>query len=194
VDDEPSIRTLAKRILEGQGYRVLLAEDGLDALETFAEMRQQIGLVILDLTMPRLSGQDTFRRLREIEPGVRVLLSSGSASFSGASYAPHLKLDPKAGYSVQALADGTLALDGGSGKQVGKFKAPLSVGGPGALSLAGRFARWPRGTPGRVPCPSLAGILPRSRNPFLPSRSHGQRLSRRVWCVARRESICRPRD
>jgi signal transduction histidine kinase/CheY-like chemotaxis protein len=77
VDDEPAIRTLAKRILEMQGYRVLLAEDGLDALETFTEMREHIGLVILDLTMPRLSGHDTYRRMREIDPGVRVLFSSG---------------------------------------------------------------------------------------------------------------------
>jgi CheY-like chemotaxis protein len=77
VDDEPAIRTLGKRVLETQGYRVLLAEDGLDALETYSEMQREIGLVVLDLTMPRLSGRDTLKRLREIDPTVRVLLSSG---------------------------------------------------------------------------------------------------------------------
>src|SRR5581483_282066 len=68
---------------------------------------------------------------------VRVLLADGSASFSGATYAPHKKLNPKATYSVRALADGTLALYDQAGKQVGTFKAPLSVGGSGPLTLAG---------------------------------------------------------
>jgi len=77
VDDEPAIRTLGRFILEQQGYRVLVAEDGLDAIETYREMADRVQLVILDLTMPRLSGQDTHKRLREINPAVRVLFSSG---------------------------------------------------------------------------------------------------------------------
>jgi PAS domain S-box-containing protein len=77
VDDEPAIRALARRILEMQGYRVLLAEDGISALETYEHRNQPIHLIILDLTMPRLSGHDTYKRLREIDRGVRVLFSSG---------------------------------------------------------------------------------------------------------------------
>jgi stage II sporulation protein D len=68
---------------------------------------------------------------------VRVLLATGSASFSGATYAPHVKLNPKTTYSVQTPSDGTLALFDQSGKKVGSFKAPLSVGGSGPLYLAG---------------------------------------------------------
>ncbi len=68
---------------------------------------------------------------------VRVLLATGSASFSGASYVPGKKLNPSATYSVQALADGSLELYDQAGKKVGRFKAPLSVGGPGPLDLAG---------------------------------------------------------
>jgi stage II sporulation protein D len=68
---------------------------------------------------------------------VRVLLSSGSASFSGATYAPGKKLNPSATYSVHSLADGSLELYDQSGKKVGRFKAPLSVGGSGPLDLAG---------------------------------------------------------
>jgi two-component system, cell cycle sensor histidine kinase and response regulator CckA len=84
VDDEPAIRTLGRMVLERNGYRVLLAEDGIDAVETFREVADQVALVILDLTMPRLSGQDTYLRLREINPNVRVLFSSGySADYLG---------------------------------------------------------------------------------------------------------------
>jgi stage II sporulation protein D len=69
---------------------------------------------------------------------IRVLLATGSASFSGATYAPHKLLNPNKTYSVQPNADGTLALVDWKGRKVGTFKAPLSVGGPGPLQLAGQ--------------------------------------------------------
>jgi stage II sporulation protein D len=68
---------------------------------------------------------------------IRVLLATGSASFSGATYAPHKRLNPNRTYSVQPNADGTLALYDWKGRKVGTFKAPLSVGGPRPLTLAG---------------------------------------------------------
>jgi CheY-like chemotaxis protein len=77
VDDEAAIRTLGRIILEQHGFHVLLAEDGVEAIETFRESADRVALVILDLTMPNMSGQDTFRRMREIAPGIRVLFSSG---------------------------------------------------------------------------------------------------------------------
>jgi stage II sporulation protein D len=75
---------------------------------------------------------------------VRVLLSSGSASFSGASYARGKKLDPNTTYSVHALANGSLQLYDQGGKKIGPFKAPLSVGGSRPLSLAshGLYRGW----------------------------------------------------
>jgi SpoIID/LytB domain protein len=75
---------------------------------------------------------------------VRVLLAAGPASFSGATYAPHMKLNPSATYSVQAQKDGTLALLNQAGKKLGTFRAPLSVGGAGPLTLAGhgRYRGW----------------------------------------------------
>jgi two-component system, cell cycle sensor histidine kinase and response regulator CckA len=76
ADDEPLVRDLGRAILEGQGYHVLLAEDGLQAVETFQRERYRIDLVILDLAMPRLSGADACRQMLEIDPGVRVLFSS----------------------------------------------------------------------------------------------------------------------
>ncbi len=77
VDDEEMIRSLGRAVLESAGYHVLEACDGEEAVEVFHASRAVIDLVILDLTMPRMSGQDAFRLLAESDPGVRVLLSSG---------------------------------------------------------------------------------------------------------------------
>jgi two-component system, cell cycle sensor histidine kinase and response regulator CckA len=77
VDDEAIIRNLGRTILQRYGYSVLLAEDGLDAVEQYRRRMGQIDLVILDLTMPRLSGRDTLRQLLQMDPRVRVLFSSG---------------------------------------------------------------------------------------------------------------------
>ena len=77
VDDEPMIRNLGRIILQRYGYGVLLAEDGVEALNLFRRKHADIHLVILDLTMPRLSGREVFQQLLEIDPNVRVLLASG---------------------------------------------------------------------------------------------------------------------
>jgi two-component system, cell cycle sensor histidine kinase and response regulator CckA len=77
ADDEPMIRDLTTNILQRYGYQVLLAEDGLQALEIYERERDRIDLVILDLTMPRLSGDDTCRRLLALDPKCQILLSSG---------------------------------------------------------------------------------------------------------------------
>ena len=77
VDDEETIRIAAKKILERQGFTVLTAEDGLEALEIFRSRADEIVAVLLDLTMPRLDGEETLRELRRIRPEVRVILSSG---------------------------------------------------------------------------------------------------------------------
>jgi CheY-like chemotaxis protein len=63
--------------LETAGYAVIEAEDGAEAVEVFRREHERIDLVLLDLTMPRLSGRDAFRAIREIDPGARVLFSSG---------------------------------------------------------------------------------------------------------------------
>src|SRR5262249_6687107 len=77
ADDEALIRNLGRTILQRCGYQVLIAEDGQQAVEVFHREHQRIDLVILDLTMPRLSGEDALRRMIEIDPAVRVLFSSG---------------------------------------------------------------------------------------------------------------------
>lgn len=76
VDDEAAIRDLGKRILERAGLEVLLAEDGQEAVEVFERAQDRIGLVVLDLVMPRMNGREAFRALRELRPGLPIILSS----------------------------------------------------------------------------------------------------------------------
>lgn len=77
VDDEETIRALGTRMLSRLGFQVLLAADGREALEVYNEHRGEIVLVLLDLTMPRMNGEETFRELRRVNPAVRVIMSSG---------------------------------------------------------------------------------------------------------------------
>jgi PAS domain S-box-containing protein/prepilin-type N-terminal cleavage/methylation domain-containing protein len=77
ADDEPMIRNLGRAILEQLGYQVLLAADGQEAVDVYAREKERIDLVILDLTMPRLSGHDAFRRMLALDPTLCVLFASG---------------------------------------------------------------------------------------------------------------------
>ena len=77
IDDEEVVRDMVGEVLEQEGVSVLRAEDGARGVALFREQRERIDLVLLDLSMPGLSGEETFRRLREIDPGVPVILSSG---------------------------------------------------------------------------------------------------------------------
>ncbi len=77
ADDEPSVRELGQEMLEQAGYEVVTAVDGEDALRVFAQRGEEIDCVLLDLTMPKLGGEEVFQRLVEQRPGIRVLLSSG---------------------------------------------------------------------------------------------------------------------
>lgn len=77
VDDELMILEVGREILESLGHRVVTAGSGEEAVETLRQQRDKIGLVILDMVMPGMSGGEVFDRLKEIDAGVRVLLSSG---------------------------------------------------------------------------------------------------------------------
>jgi len=77
VEDEPAVRRLARRILERSGYRVIEASDGVDALEVARRHRGPLDLLLSDVVMPRMSGGELARRLREERPGIAVLFVSG---------------------------------------------------------------------------------------------------------------------
>jgi PAS domain S-box-containing protein len=77
VDDEDLVRNLVWSVLKRWGFRVLTAADGEEALAIYREQGADIDLVLLDFTMPGLTGLDVLQQLREINPAVRVILSSG---------------------------------------------------------------------------------------------------------------------
>jgi two-component system cell cycle sensor histidine kinase/response regulator CckA len=77
VDDEEAVRALARRALERFGYTVLQAADGVEALLLFQRRRAAIRLVVTDIVMPQMDGRTLAGRLREMQPGIRLLFVSG---------------------------------------------------------------------------------------------------------------------
>ncbi len=77
VDDEASIRDIGKTMLEKAGYTVITSSDGREALDIFRKRHKEIDCVILDLTMPHMDGEETFREMRRVQNDVRVVISSG---------------------------------------------------------------------------------------------------------------------
>jgi CheY-like chemotaxis protein len=77
VDDEEIIAEIMEKALTLAGYRVLLARGGEEAIEVYKKNQNDIDLVVLDMIMPGMNGGKVFNRLREINPGVKVILSSG---------------------------------------------------------------------------------------------------------------------
>ena len=77
VEDDPMVRELMEQILSDYGYRVILAEDGQDAVEKFAAQQDEIELVLMDVIMPRKNGKDAADEIRQLKPGIKVIFASG---------------------------------------------------------------------------------------------------------------------
>lgn len=77
VDDENMILDVGREFLKKLGYKVLLAGGGQEAIDVYESNKEGIDLVILDIIMPNMSGGEVYDRLRDIDPDVKVLLSSG---------------------------------------------------------------------------------------------------------------------
>lgn len=77
VDDEDTVRAVGKDMLEALGFSVITAPDGIEARELFRHAQDTIACVLLDLTMPNMDGEETFRELRQIKDGVKIILCSG---------------------------------------------------------------------------------------------------------------------
>jgi CheY-like chemotaxis protein len=107
VDDEETVRKTAHHTLERYGYEVVTANDGAEALELFRPRPKEFALVLLDLTMPVMSGEETLRQLRLADSSVRVLLTSGYneveavGRFSGTGLAGFIQKP----YTAAALAE-----------------------------------------------------------------------------------------
>jgi two-component system cell cycle sensor histidine kinase/response regulator CckA len=79
VDDEEPVREVTCEVLESLGYEVLQAEGGRRACELFGAQRARIDLVLLDMSMPEMNGEQTLHELRAIRPDVRIVLMTGYA-------------------------------------------------------------------------------------------------------------------
>jgi hemerythrin-like metal-binding protein len=107
VDDEEALRAMAGTALCRLGFKVLEARDGQEALEVFQANREQISLILMDLTMPRMDGEVAFRELRRAGARIPILLSSGFGPeealqrFTGKGLAGFLQKP----YRFQALVD-----------------------------------------------------------------------------------------
>jgi len=82
IEDEPQVAALAAEMLADEGYKVIMARDGFEGLETYRKIGKQIGLVILDFFLPVMDGDAVFDELKALNPNVNVVLSSGFAEQS----------------------------------------------------------------------------------------------------------------
>jgi CheY-like chemotaxis protein len=77
IDDEDTVRQAAKSALESYGYKVLIAVNGKEGVRLFEELAGEIDAVLLDMTMPVMSGEEALARLKQIRVDIPVVLSSG---------------------------------------------------------------------------------------------------------------------
>ncbi len=115
VDDEEGVRFVSQRILEQCGFAVLSAKDGHEALDLFSKHQNEISVVLLDLTMPGMDGEDVFRMINQLSPKTPVVLSSGyneqelNARFSEHGFAGFLQ-KPYQAQGLIAKLDSVLRL------------------------------------------------------------------------------------
>ena len=105
VEDEDAVRRLAKRILEGSGYRVIEARDGAAGLMAAGAHSGTIDMVLTDVVMPGMSGQELSSRMVALRPGVKVLYVSGYAEDA---VKEHGKLLPNTAFLQKPLSPAAL--------------------------------------------------------------------------------------
>ena len=77
VEDQDIVRRMTVRILQALGYSIMEAANGREGYEIFSDRNEEIDLVILDLTMPEMSGTDLLKKMKEINPTLKVIITSG---------------------------------------------------------------------------------------------------------------------
>jgi CheY-like chemotaxis protein len=106
VEDEATVRSFARRTLEGLGYRVLAAGDGRQALAAVSGHPGRIDVLMTDVMMPGMQGTELAERLASLRPGIRVLFASG---FSGNTAFGPRKLPPDMAYLPKPYSSDSLA-------------------------------------------------------------------------------------
>jgi two-component system cell cycle sensor histidine kinase/response regulator CckA len=79
AEDEPALRRILASTLTEHGYEVIVAPDGEEAVRAFAAWPGTVAMVILDVVMPRQGGVQTFKQMRALQPGLKVLFTTGYA-------------------------------------------------------------------------------------------------------------------
>jgi two-component system, cell cycle sensor histidine kinase and response regulator CckA len=107
VDDEAPIRATTRQMLESLGFRVITAENGDEAIDLFRQHRGQVDVVLTDLMMPGMDGNALIEELRQLQPSVRVIATSGvPVTIPGGGHdngdAPHFLQKPYQGADLQA--------------------------------------------------------------------------------------------
>ena len=77
MDDEDIIISVDRKLLKQLGYKVLIAKNGATAMKIFTARHQHIDLVLLDIIMPDMGGEEVYARMKNLKPDVKVLVSSG---------------------------------------------------------------------------------------------------------------------
>jgi CheY-like chemotaxis protein len=93
IDDEEDMREMVQKVLKHYGYRVRLASNGQEALHIFEKNHQDIDLVFMDMTMPRLNGLETFKIMRRIDPSMPIIMTSGYSEVNLAEKWPELGMN-----------------------------------------------------------------------------------------------------
>ena len=132
VDDEESMRDLARPILERMGFRVVLAGDGSEAVQVFRDMEaagERIACVLLDLTMPHMDGEEAFRKLRRMRKDVTVVLASGYSEPAMAERFAGIGMDGflQKPYRLASLQRKMADLLGGTTDATGKINLPARL-------------------------------------------------------------------
>lgn len=103
VDDEQSIREITKTSLENYNYRTLVASDGIEAISTYAERKEEISLVLMDLMMPNLDGLTAIQALQKMNPQVKVIATSGLPASYQQALAANIKTFLLKPYTIEKL-------------------------------------------------------------------------------------------
>jgi hypothetical protein len=90
VDDEPAICSATRRTLEREGYKVMLAHDGIDALAQFVSSKVEVRAIVTDVMMPLMDGITLCRTLRALSPQTPVIVSTGGLGGKPDGEAPHV--------------------------------------------------------------------------------------------------------
>jgi len=126
------VRRVLVQILENAGFDVVQAGDGRETIEVFRRKKNAIDCVLMDLSLPELDGEETFRELQRIQPDVRVVLSSGFAEqevlnrFEGAGFAGVLQKPTPKDTLIRKIEE-ALSSRGGENRGLEKNSDSLSI-------------------------------------------------------------------